>query len=433
MNGFKFRPILIVCLSIWIGAPAWGRDEIPQTVDLTELIQPLEYPVMSAQVPLKSMQRRLQDVTYFVEAYCQNPSNNNPQTVAWACLWPQVVQEFDRVSTILAKNSPDRARMLQTLAAGLHPYDLLAHRNPELQNFDAYVGRYLISLRLLFDLWMPVRNLIAKQKFSTIYDQFLSNWLVAENPWDFAVKMQADSAFKQNLILIADDKELRELMKLQHDGPLPDATKSNFPIQPGHDFKFVDGHMDNILESILFGKGKYLFFARDYSDFENGVKQIKSYLANVERDTQQIPPKVLYSNNNLCNEMKELKEISSQFQLPWAKALNKTSESCDQLGDRVKVASHLESDEMLLRFNLFHMRTILQRFFLSNQDLDAQVIKQRQAERAFRFILKNIKDYQNRAVNTRNYRSEPQYIKNVDWPKTMMLYLEDILTDLGLR
>jgi hypothetical protein len=414
---------------------------------LRDLLQHVRYPILSSRVPAVSMQARLQAIYGQVANYCSTKFEvgDNRFRRQWVCLFPNVLEEFDTVATILARGSSDPQRLLLTLAAGIHPNDMFATFDQAADEpaFDVLFARYLLAQRMLRELWPEVEAfLIANGKFQTPTDYFFEPWITAETPWAFAVRavqrlncqVPDQCALKQKLL---------SFLRVSLDWLDADPNlKARTAVDPSTAYRLSAGiandpaarPIDSLIGAVLENRSAaYLFLAHDRSDLEGSFKQINEYLSHLNEDSIGLATLIVPSDK-VCVDIPRLLQIS--LDKPW-KLLSVPS-PCDENNARRKLVQSLEFNGLLYRFNFFHLREVITYFYPNNRHrtpLQDSANQRRRAEfeafstiRALRILVANSGN--NRALVSRreNRWKEPE---GYSWAKPLISYLHDLFDAEG--
>jgi hypothetical protein len=354
--------------------------------------------------------------------------------------FPNVLEEFDTVATVLARGSSDPQRLLLTLAAGSHPNDMFATFDQAADEpaFDVLFARYLLAQRMLRELWPEIEAfLIANGKFRTPTDYFFEPWITAETPWAFALRavqrlncqVPDQCALKQKLL---------SFLRVSLDWLDADPNlKARTAVDPSTAYRLSAGFandpaarpIDSLMGAVLENRSAaYLFLAHDRSDLEGGLKQINEYLSHLNEDSIGLTALIVPSDK-VCVDIPRLLQIS--LDKPW-KLLSVPS-PCDENNARRKLVQSLESNGLLYRFNFFYLREVITYFYPNNRyrtPLQDSANQRRRAEfeafstiRALRTLVANLGN--NRAVASRreNRWKEPE---GYSWAKPLISYLHDL-------
>jgi hypothetical protein len=420
-----------------------------QVPDLSELLSPVAYPLLTAQVPKQSMQFRLQMASQFVEKLCARTIPTNDET-AWICLWPKAIKELDLIGTTLTGESPDANNLFLTLAARLHPDSLFkSFDSQEDLTFDALYARYLIANRMLRELWPSVeRRLIREGQFQDPIDRFIEPWLTTETPWSFAwrsmigircggdqkaCELRAKLArfLRGSLNLIDEDSVLTRVSSLDLNAPLYPQLKSSDLRSLGDDQSINnDLRINDLLQAALENQPRgYAFVLRDLSDLRAGIFQYEEYFHNIENDSKI---KLAIANEpkpQLCQNWPLMQNQLKQIGLNFVRIPDGLL-ACAEDDDRVKMAYHLEATGSLYRYNYFEIRSAIFFLYPSNRAnrLDPRRIRLKQLERSLRnelLVINLMRAFHLPELNP----SEDE--EKISWTKMMLMDFYKVITELG--
>lgn len=438
-----FRKLLLLLL---LGGPTPAAAA--QVPDLSELLAPVVYPLLTAQVPKQSLQFRLQMASQFLGKLCSQTTDTSDET-AWICLWPKAIEELDFVGTVLTSESPDPSNLFLTLAARLHPDSLfVSFDNQDNWTFDALYARYLIAHRMLRELWPSVeRRLMREGQFQGPVDRFIEPWLTTETPWSFAwramirircggdqgaceLKAKLARFLHASLNLIDEDSVLTKMSNLNLMAPLYFQLKQD-PQSLGDDQSIKkDVRINDLLQAVFDNTPNgYAFVQRDLSDFRTGIFQYQTYLQNVANDSKI---KLAIANTptpQLCQNWPVMQNQLRKIGLNFAHVPDGLL-TCAEGDDRVKMVHQLEINGSLYRYNFFEIRTTIFSLYPTNRSdgLDRRQIQLRQLERSLRDELQVIHLMRDFHLPELNPLEDEE---KISWTKPMLTHFYKVITELG--
>lgn len=440
MMIFRSNTVGLFLLFLVFASPAWA-----QSFDLSELLQPLTFPVLQRQSTTGLLQRRLQDVTAQIRNDCARTVTAPSSQKNWICLWPRIVDEFSDAALAIHRSSPDQRTLFTTLAAGLHPFDLDPDFTDRAHRFDVIAPRYLIALRLLRDAWPAVDAYLVQQRISSPLDSAMEPWLTSETSWSFALrifknfrcrdlepaceeKSRLARYLRATLPLIADDPTLERVSRLDSSKPL---RLKPLPTEPDTDREEL-GHLNPFMDSLLNGvfanaNNGYLFLLQDPSDVETNIRQVSEYLNHVKDDASRPTRFAMRASGDVCKDIPEIVRLSLKERMPWSRAAQEFPSDCSALRGRTAMVDALDRDGMRYRFHLFHLRTVIGEFYGRNKDLDPKLLARGRYERRLVDVLKVIREVRTFPTPFSEPKNEPARLR---WTRPLLEEFYDLVDRL---
>lgn len=441
MTAHRF--VFLILFFIGLAPNAQASD-----FDLAQLLRPLTFPLLKRQSSTGLLQVRLQDVTAQIRTECANFVAPLTPEREWLCQWPRIVEEFDTAASFISRSSPDQQKLVSTLAAGLHPFEIDLDQTSFDYRFDVIAPRYLIALRLMRDVWPSVQDHLRHRQSSSPLDLSMEPWLTSETSWSFAWRSyksircrdlepacdqrnQLARYLRATLPLISDDSNLERISQLDPAMPLRLTKLSENPGSLHAELGYLDPFMDALMTGVFANAANgYLFLLQDPSDTANNTRQIREYLNHVKADASRPTRNAMRASGDVCRDIPLLAQFSQADKMPWASSTRDFPSDCPTLRRRSPLVDVLDRDGMRYRFYLFHLRTVIAEFYAPNKNLDPILLAQGRNERRLVDILKVIREIRQLRSPFIEPKDEPQRLK---WTRPLLEELYELVDQLETK
>jgi hypothetical protein len=417
MKNWMFHLFVVGVLLLVHGVTVSANDDLrAQLPPLSTLLS-----------PAGGMQFRFQQVTEKLKGVC----SKGTQT---ACLWGSAVSDLHEVSSKLSKGTSQKDLFL-ALSARVYPRETFepSAAAPS-DTFDSLYGRYLMSLRIVRELWPTVRQLVPS---NSQLDEFIEAWLSMGNGWTFAAEtlknlkcesgQEVDCKLYKSLLRTLkaavrrtdEDPNLAILSRLNPDADFEQILRQFRSQGSTNDSAYTASAIDrrgleleNILASTLQGESNSYLFDRDMTLDTAALNSLSNYFADLKADVKSTVMVIARTpKGDSCGDFGKILTAAREVNYSWVGRL-RADYHC---ADRTQLIRELREGGLLESLELLQVRMSINDFYEQNRTITPEQIH-------FRMDQRNVRELVDAIRWVRTLPDDPlDRFENNDWTKFLLL------------